>query len=369
MNLLIFSGFSQILQSAAAIASACHAARRGKRVLLASVGPAHLIGTLLGQSLGSRPLELEHNLAAIEISPLDEIGTRWDQIRPTLRSGIAARLTDIGADELPSFPGMDAIGGLLVAEKARQTGRFDLVILDGPSPDGLIRALTLPDILRWFTRLIFGLDRGPGRSRSSQESAIIPTALLAPSAVAPLQDLRVELEEQRARLDATTGTRVRLVATHDELTMPGVAAVLTAFGLYGMAVDELLVAGELAEISEAARQLFSPEASTARPHLRVGPIPTSSADRDAWALRGAALYHDGEVFEPSLSARPPAGERELRLYIPFLDAKSLDIALASEEVIVRLGQLRRHVLLPGLVTGGRLRAKVDPPEVLRLWVE
>jgi hypothetical protein len=25
--------------------------------------------------------------------------------------------------------------------------------------------------------------------------------------------------------------------------------------------------------------------------------------------------------------------------------------------------------LPGIVTGGRLRAKVDPPEVLRLWVE
>ena len=134
MNLLIFSGFSQILQSAAAVASACHAARRGKRVLLASVGPAHLIGTLIGQSLSSRPLELEHNLAAIEISPLDEIGTRWDQIRPTLRSGIAARLTDIGADELPSFPGMDAIGGLLIAEKARQTGRFDLVVLDGPPP-------------------------------------------------------------------------------------------------------------------------------------------------------------------------------------------------------------------------------------------
>ena len=187
--------------------------------------------------------------------------------------------------------------------------------------------------------------------------------------VAPLQDLRVELEEQRARLDATTGTRVRLVATHDELTMPGVTAVLSAFGLYGMAVDELLVAGELTEISEAARQLFSPEVSVARPHLRVGPIPTSGADRDAWALRGAALYHDGEVFDPARSVRPPAGERELRLYIPFLDAKTLDIALASEEVIVRLGQHRRHVLLPGIVTGGRLRAKVDPPEVLRLWVE
>jgi arsenite/tail-anchored protein-transporting ATPase len=369
MNLLIFSGFSQILQSAAAVASACHAARRGQRVLLVSVGPAHLAGALLGQNLGPRPLELESHLAAIEISTIDEIGTRWDDLRPSLRSGIAARLRDIGPEELPSFPGMDAIGGLLVAEKARETGRFDLVILDGPPPDGLIRALTLPDVLRWFTRLVFGLDRGPGRSRASQEMAIIPTALLASTATAPLQDLRVELEAQRARLDAATGTRVRLVATPDELTMPGVSATLTALGLYGMAADELVVAGELAQVSEAARRIFSPEESSVRPHLRVGPVPTSVANRDAWALRGAALYSDGEVFDPARSARPPAGERELKLYIPFLDSKALDIALASEEVVLRLGQLRRHVLLPGIVTGGRLRAKVEPAEVLRLWVE
>ncbi|HMQ35007.1 MAG TPA: ATPase, partial [Chloroflexaceae bacterium] len=82
-----------------------------------------------------------------------------------------------------------------------------------------------------------------------------------------------------------------------------------------------------------------------------------------------ALYDDGEVLDPAAPARPAANEREVRLAIPFLDAKLLDIALASEEVVVRHGQLRRHVLLPGLVSGGRLRAKVDPDEVLRLWVE
>jgi hypothetical protein len=46
----------------------------------------------------------------------------------------------------------------------------------------------------------------------------------------------------------------------------------------------------------------------------------------------------------------------------------LDIAVANEEVVIRLGQLRRHVLLPGLSEGGRLRARVEG-ETLRLWVE
>jgi anion-transporting ArsA/GET3 family ATPase len=368
MRLLIFSAHNRLLQSAAAIATAAHAARRGARVLLASVGPSHITGALLGQALGPRPLELEPNLAAIEVSPLDEIGQRWEAVRPTLRGGLVGRIRDLGADELPAFPGMDAVAALLVAERARDTGRFDLVVADGPAPEELARSLTLPDATRWVVRLIFGLDRGPGRSRSSLETAIIPSAILAPSATGPLQDLRVVLEEQRSRLDAATGTRVRLVATPEELHLPAIRQSLQSFGLYGLASDELVVAGELTEVDDPPRHEFAPETGRFRPTLRVGPLPATPTDRDGWALRGAALYRDGDIYNPAAPARPPTGEREARLYIPFLDPKSLDIALASEEVVVRLGSQRRHLLLPGITEGGRLRAKVEG-ELLRLWVE
>jgi anion-transporting ArsA/GET3 family ATPase len=368
MRLLIFSAHNQLLQSAAAIATACHAARRGARVLLASVGPQHLAGALLGQRLGPRPLELEPNLAAIEVGPLSEIGQRWESVRPTLRGGLVGRLRELGADELPAFPGLDAVTALLVVERARETGRFDLVVADGPGPASLAAALTLPDATRWLVRLIFGLDRGPGRSRSSQEQALLPATLLAPNAVAPLQDLRVVLEEQRAALDAATGSRVRLVVTPEELGLSAVHQALTTLGLYGLASDELLVAGELAAVHDAQRREFVPEAGRYRPALRVGPLPTTATDRDSWALRGAALYRDGPVIDPVVAARPGPGERELRLYIPFLDPRELDVAIASEEIVVRLGNLRRHLLLPGVAEGGRLRAKVEG-ELLRLWVE
>ena len=84
-------------------------------------------------------------------------------------------------------------------------------------------------------------------------------------------------------------------------------------------------------------------------------------------MRGAALYHDNAIFSQA-EARRASEEREVQLAIPFLDPQQLDIAVASEEVVVRLGQQRRHVLLPGLVEGGRLRARVEG-EILRLWVE
>jgi hypothetical protein len=99
----------------------------------------------------------------------------------------------------------------------------------------------------------------------------------------------------------------------------------------------------------------------------VAPLPTTPANRDAWALRGAACYSDGPVLGPA-GTTATIGEREVRLAIPFLDPAGLDIAVASEEVVVRLGQQRRHLLLPGLVEGGRLRARVEG-EILRLWID
>ena len=369
MQILIFSGYNQVLQSATAVATACHAARRGKRVLLASAGPSHLTGAMLGQSLGPHPLELESHLSALEISPLEELGSLWDNTRSTMRGAMTNRLREIGPEELPTFPGIDAIGAIIVADRARKLNRYDLLVVDGPMPDSLTRALSLPDALRWLTRQIFGLDRGPGQSRSSQESAIFPAALIASSAQAPLQDLRVYLEEQRTSIGSDTGTRVRLVATPTEMHLPAVRAALTALGLYGMACDELVVIGEPAQVDSAIRHEFSPQTSKARPALRVGALDSTPAIRDTWALRGAALYLDGEVFDRASAARPVAHGREVKLYIPFLDPKTLDIALANEEVLVRLGNLRRHVLLAGIASGGRLRAKVDPDEVLRLWIE
>jgi anion-transporting ArsA/GET3 family ATPase len=369
MQILIFSGYHQILQSAAAVATACHAARRGKRVLLASAGPAHITGAMLGQSLGPRPLEIEPHLAAMEVSPLEELGSLWDNTRGGIRGAMTGRLREIGPEELPTFPGIDAIGAIIVADRARRMNRFDLLVVDGPMPDSLTRALSLPDALRWLTRQIFGLDRGPGQSRSSQDAAIFPAALIAPSAQAPLQDLRVYLENQRASISAETGTRVRLVTSAAELHLPSVRTALTGLGLYGMACDKIIVAGEPDEVDDTMRHDFSPQTSKARPSLHVSELVSTPTLRDTWALRGATLYRDGEVFEAPSAPRPAAHEREVRLSIPFLDPKMLDIALANEEVLVRLGPMRRHVLLPGIASGGRLRAKVEPDEMVRLWVE
>ena len=364
MQLLIVTGHSQISHTAVAIATACRAAQQGKRVLLASTGPVHLLGSLLNLELSSRPREIEQNLAAVEVQSIGEAGDRWDALRPSFRSGLAARLRDIRAEELPSFPGLDAVGAVLIAERARQSEQFDLLVLDGPSPDNLIRTLSLPDALRWLIRLVFGIDRGPGKSRSSQEQAILPASLIAPNAHAPLQDLRVALEEQRERLTSNSGSRVRLVVSPTELGLPVTRETLIGLGIYGLETDQLVVQG-LGSVSEKVRDEHE-RPGLNRPPLVIGPIDESPAAPSEWAERGSQLY--GAQSLELAEARSSTTNREVRLAIPFIDPQALDVAVANEELVVQLGQFRRHLLLPGLLNGGKLRARVDA-EILRLWVE
>lgn len=344
-------------------------------MLLASVGPLHRLGALIKRQLGPQPQELDQRLAAVEIAARDKIGAVWDQIRPQFQTGLAARLRDIGGGELPAFPGMDAVGTLMIAGQLAEQQQYDLLICDGPSMESLLRAIALPDTLRWFVRLVFGLDRGPGKSRLSQENALLPVTLLPPASAAPLQDLRVALESQRTLLMPESGARVRVALPISELPLPPTRQALGGFGLYSLEVDTLLVQGDAAGLDSSTRHALTSGDGQRRPRLLVEQLPLEATDIAGWAERGKALYREvgpdlglpleSQVQQPALTAETM---NEVNLHIPFLEAKALEIAVASEEVVVKFGPYRRHILLPALISGGRLRARVDG-ETLRLWVE
>ncbi|NJN65545.1 MAG: ATPase [Chloroflexaceae bacterium] len=368
MHLLIISSQSSTFQHATALATACHAAAVGQRVLLIGAGPSGLLGQLLGQPLDSTPREVSPNLRAMELVAVEELSRGWEALRTGSTIPVPSRLREIEKDELPGFPGMDEIAALVVAARAAREEALDLIVLGGPTTDCLLRSITLRDTARWLLRLIGGLDRGPGKSLSSQEKALLPLSLLAPNAASMLQELRVLLERYGGWLDASTGTRIRLVMPAEEVSVPVMRHVMGGMGLYGLEVDAVFVHGDEADVDPVVHQKLGP---TMTPFL----IPVTPASLEEWAHRGAYLYEKRAAGlglpEPSeRSTFPPLAveQRQVRLHIPFLEAKSLDIGISSEEVIVRMGQFRRHLLVAEIGQGGRLRAAVEG-ETLRLWVE
>lgn len=377
MRIVMMSGQSSMLQNAAALATACHAADMGQRVLLVGTGPKGGMGKLVGETLKENPTELETNLAAMELGTLEEMKKRWEALCSNPRMGISGRLREIQADEIPSFPGMDEISALLVINQAALSDAFDLVVFGGTTIDSLLNGMTLRDMIRWIVRLVSGLDRGPGASRSSQDVALLAVAgsiLNTVSSAGLLQDLRVALDRYCTWFDASIGTRVRLVMPAEELHLTGLRSIFYRFGLYGMQVDALIACGSAttsprdididAEVQAKFGQLLIPDV-----------LPLTTTNVAGWAERGKNLYGKREagldlplMASPESAPPPFPHTSEVRLHIPLLETSDLDIGVASEEVIVKVGPYRRHLMVAGMERGGNLRAKIEG-ETLRLWVD
>jgi anion-transporting ArsA/GET3 family ATPase len=369
MHILIMSGQSSVVQNATALATGCHAAKQGLRVLVVGTGPIGTLSALAGEELSYRPTELSPNLHAMELVTLEEFNQRWEMLCNDPKFGLSARLRDVQKDEIPSFPGMDEIASLIVADRAGASGKFDLVIFGGTTIDGLLRGFTMRETIRWLTRLVCGLSRGPGNSRASQEDALMPMSIInALGSTALMQDIRVALERYSLWFDSRIGTRVRLILPPEEMNMAYIRHVLNGFGLYHMEVDNIMVRGDVSQVSEDVQHAVGSL-------LMPSSIETSPVSIDEWAERGAALYQREQGLglppksEQKIDIPPQAFEQsEVKLHIPLIDSKELDIGIASGEIVVRIGQFRRHLLISGIEEGGRLRAKVDG-DILRLWVD
>jgi len=373
MQTLIFTGAAPAAAIAAA-ASAAAAAAQGQRALVASFGPAHPAAALAGGALAPQPRPLAPGLDLWTLDALGDLGGIYSALRALSSGGPA-----IGADELPVIPGSDLFLG--VAGLRRLADQYDVACVDAGPPEALLRALAVPDTFRWVVRLLLGLDRGPGRSPASLARALIPTGLIPFPLewVGQVQDARVNLERLRDETIDPAAVRVRYVLRPDRAGLDEARVALPALQLFGLAVDALVAGPLLPDGAEAAglgelaaEQAAAVEESVAlfapRPLLRLPAAPTP-ADAAALAPVGAALYAGAgplDVPAPAPPLRlggPP--DPFVAMSLPGLPREALGLTLSGDELIVRAGPFRRHILLPdGLRGTTKIRAARQGDELV-----
>jgi anion-transporting ArsA/GET3 family ATPase len=349
---LIFTGPAGAAATAAA-ATAAAAAARGSRTLLASVGPAHPLASLVGLVPGQAPQPIGPALDGWLLDPLADMAALWGAL-PGVAGG------QVSGDELPAMPGGDLF--LAVARLRALSPNYDLACVDAGPPDGLLRALAVPDTFRWMVRLLLGLDRGPGRSPASVARAIVPTGLIPfpMEWTGNLQDARVRLEQLREETVRPANARVRYLLRPDRAGLDEARIALPALQLFGLAVEHI-VAGPLfdAELARfgmreqlAEQEAVLAEAATIWPDRALLRMPATATPKgvDALAALGHVVYGGAS---PLPEAEPPAPVRlagppdpAVALDLPGLPREALGLTLSGDELIVRAGPFRRHLLLP-----------------------
>jgi anion-transporting ArsA/GET3 family ATPase len=363
MRILVCTGNGGIGSSLVAAATASAAAQAGQKTLLASIGPSHGLNGLFDGQLSSETRTLAPNLDAWSLDVPNDLHTYFEPVRPKLIGALA----NLSSDELPLIPGIDFFLALERLRRSMAAG-YDLTVVDAGPHDALLRVLALPDSFRWFVRLLFGLDRGPGQSSASVGRSLVPTSLLPFEWVGQVQDARTQLEQVRNDATASPRTTLRYVLRPDTSALYEARLAVPALHLHGLAMDGLVVGPLLpVDIQDprmaemvAQQQQVAVEAENTwaeRPILRL-PFITPQGGAEPMATLGRALYMGRPAAELAEVTQPiiyhdSSDDPFISIDLPGIPREALGLTLSGDELIVRAGPYRRHLLLPPRLRGAQ----------------
>lgn len=363
MRIIIFTGNGGSGVALAATATACAMAQSGRYTLLASIGPSHSLGTLLGVPLAETNQTIAPNLDIWGLHATSKLTTYWEQIRPRLSGSLA----QLSGDELPTLPGMDQALGLAYLYQQSKCD-YDVMVVDAGPHDTLLRVLSMPDSFRWLVRLLFGLDREPGYSVVSMDRAILPANLIGLLPMEWLNQIqygRSWFEHVRETVSDVSHTTVRYVLRPDAASLNQAQIAIPAFALHSLAVDALVVGPLLpaditdSRLTEFVSQQYEIAAAAERIwhnrpifHMPEEMVAGSAA---AFGDLGNTIYGDHRpddtfgVKLPIEHGTDPAPY--IAITLPGVRREMLGLTLSGDELIVRVGTYRRHILMPQTLRG------------------
>lgn len=372
MRIILFSGKGGVGKTTLAAATAVRAASLGHRTLVMSTDAAHSLGDSLAMKIGSEPTRVADNLDAMEIDVHHELEREFGPIRNFLTKFFKGQgLDEVVADEMAVLPGMEELFSLLRVAELAHSRSYDLLLVDCAPTGETLRMLAAPDVLRFYFRKIFPVQRLLVRT-------VRPVAPLVTSVPLPEDDVFVavkRLYERIERLDPLLRdpkvTSIRIVLALEKMVVAESERLFTYLGLYGYSVDAVIANRVLPEAFKGA--YFDRWARTQAVHMkrvREGfssmPILESPLRDDevmGTALLGEvadAVYGRRDPISVFHTSRPPKVEKRGDGYVfsfdlPFASSDRVGAYAAGDELSVTIDNWRRNIVLPRSLAGREVK--------------
>ena len=167
MRVLLHTGKGGVGKTTMALTSAFGAAMHGHRVFVLSTDAAHSIGDALGVSLGAAASEVAPGVTVQELSVLDELDEAWSVVQEWLnvllrgheREHDDEEESQMVAEELLAFPGLEELVALRAIRKVEASGQYDVCVVDCAPTGATLRLLRFPDVLRFLMENVFEWNR------------------------------------------------------------------------------------------------------------------------------------------------------------------------------------------------------------------
>jgi arsenite/tail-anchored protein-transporting ATPase len=375
MRILLFSGKGGVGKTSLAAATGLQLSRLGYRTLVMSVDPAHSLAdafdleTELFHGKTGDPFPIDEHLAIHEVNIQKEIKRHWREISSYVISVLRTTgINDVEAEELAILPGMEELSAMMYVNQFRREERYDVIVLDCAPTAESLRFVSMPTTLEWYMKHIFPFQRGILKAVRPIANRVSPVELPTDNYFANIQDLFGKLDGIGELLENPRITSVRLVTNPERMVLRETQRAFVYFSLHGLTVDGVIVNRVLpGEVTDAyfqewrasqAKVLTEIEAYFAPVAVKRVPLFTHEVlGRERLEELSRTLYEEKE--DPAAVTRTEApyvftkreGHYEVQLQVPFAVKGEIGLFKKSDELVVEIGTLRRHIGLPTSMAG------------------
>ncbi len=372
MRIILFSGKGGVGKTTLAAATAVRAAALGHRALVMSTDAAHSLGDSLALPIGPEPTRVSENLDAMEIDAHHELEREFGPIKNFLTRFFKGQgLDEVVADEMAVLPGMEELFSLLRVAELAQSRKYDVLLVDCAPTGETLRMLAAPDVLRFYFRKIFPVQRLLART-------VRPVAPLITSLPLPEDEVFVAIKrlyERIERLDPLLRdplvTSIRIVLSLEKMVIAESERLFTYLGLYGYSVDAIIANRVLPATLKGV--YFERWARAQVGHMKrvregFSSMPILESPLQDEEVMGARLlktladevYGERDPLAVFHTCRPPKVDKRGDLYVysfdlPFATSDRIVAYATGDELSVTIDNWRRNIVLPRSLAGREVK--------------
>src|SRR6266511_1666444 len=377
MRIILYTGKGGVGKTSVAAATAVRTAQLGYRTVVMSTDLAHSLADSFDLPRAPEPVQIAPNLWAQETDIYYNLRTHWGRVQEWLRALLAWRqIDDIVADEVSILPGMEELANLLGVNRHRESGEYDVIVVDCAPTGETLRLLSFPEIGRWWIDKFLPIHRAAATVVRPIVRATVGMPMPEDDVYDAVQDLFGQLDRLHGMIVDAGMTSARLVINPEKMVIKEAQRTWTYFNLFGYPSDLVVLNRVLPDAIHDAYFAGWKESQAryrAMVEERFAPVPIREVPLFQDEVVGLerleemarALFGDEDPAQIFFRGRSQAIERTdggyvLTLPLPFVEKGDVNLLHAGDELLVQVGPHKRNVILPrvlvGLVTSG---AKFD----------
>ena len=383
MRIIFFAGKGGVGKTSVSAATGIKAAEMGHKTVVMSLDVAHSLADifdldrdLLDHNQG-QPIKINDRLYIQELDIQEEIQRSWGDIHKYLSSILyTTGLDEVLAEELAILPGMEEISLLLYINKYVKEKQFDVILLDCAPTGESLRFISIPTTLEWYMNKVFKLERTVVKYVRPVAKKIYDVPLPGDDYFQAIEDLFDKLKGVDQILVDPAITTVRLVTNPEKVVLKETQRAFMYFCLYKMSIDAIImnrmlpasvqdeyfkgwIKGQQAHLGEA-QDFFSP--------VPIFPVDLFAAEVIGYNdLKQLAdlIYKDSNPLQRFFKGEPyrlvkQKGNYHLKLKLPFITKKDVQLNKLHDELVIRIGGFKRHIMLPRQVASlAAVKAKLE----------